>query len=120
MLKAARARLATEDHWVQYTSTRALPSAEGGTILAYCAVGAVHQCITLEHITRPLLDFAQAEEMNVEKAIDFLDAAIPENFGGLRGYQYARRTVQYNDTEGRTYEEIIALYDRAIALAGEA
>ena len=81
-----------------------------------CASGAVHQCID---------PFVVAPEWKEEACAARPDAprgAIPEEVWFLR---LALREIDprglgsiaaYNDTEGRTHEEIMYLFDRAIGL----
>lgn len=81
-----------------------------------CASGAVHQCIEPFVVAPEWKDRACAARPDAPRG------AIPEEYWFLR---LALREIDpdglgyigvYNDTEGRTHEEIMHLFDRAISL----
>ncbi len=61
-----------------------------GADVQYCAVGALRQ------------------ELWEVGATPYLEMAVPPGYG--------RSVILYNDSRGRTQAEVVALYDRAIAL----
>lgn len=74
-------------------------NARSHSAVSFCAIGALIHAVTPS-------DYFQSLECE-----DLLDQALPDG--------YEEGIICYNDAEGRTQEDILALYDRAIARAKE-
>ncbi len=104
-LKAGRERLVTKG-WTQRMMAR---DCAGMMVLCrddraacYCALGALFAGFPP--------DTVEALEEKPKKALSTLFSALPGHKDGC-----VETVASYNDAEGRTLEDILALYDRAIA-----
>lgn len=94
VLENAKGLIPDEGHWCRGHYSR---MTEDG--FSYCAVGAVLTA------ARGIMDDAVVQE-----ASNYLEFALPQGWA-------ESSVAMYNDNRATTYNDIMALYDRAIALS---
>lgn len=98
-LESGREKISRPESWAKGTYELRL---EDGTV-CYCSVGAVRD--------------VRFDSETYWATRDMLDGAVPADFELLT---LSSNTIEYNDHEDTTHDDVLALFDRAIEAAREA
>ena len=107
VLRRGRELISNPESWVQgvYCVNDMGYDVEADRATRFCSVGALWR-VQAEHLKDP------GTALALNKARQALDAQVPESFQD-------RSVIAFNDRTETTHEEVLALWDRAIAVAEE-